>query len=87
MKNVLRRIKENPFFETLSHSKNYFISNVAAKGIIIISLPVMTRLLSPSDYGIINVFNSYSGIFISVLTLNCYVALGRYYYEEQNDLK
>lgn len=87
MKNVLIKIKGTPFFETLSHSKNYFISNIAAKGIGIISLPVITRLLLPSDYGIINVFNSYNGIFVSVLTLNCYVALGRYYYEEQDDLK
>ena len=87
MKNILQRIKENPFSETLSHSKNYLISNVAVKGIGIISLPVMTRLLLPSDYGILSVFNSYNGILVSVLSLNCYVALGRYYYEKQDDLK
>ena len=77
MKNILQRIKENPFSETLSHSKNYLISNVAVKGIGIISLPVMTRLLLPSDYGILSVFNSYNGILVSVLSLNCYVALGK----------
>ena len=86
MKNILRIIKENSFYETLSHSKYYFISNLAVKGIGIFSLPVLTRLLLPSDYGVISLFNSYNGIFISLLTLNCYVALGRYYYEEQDDL-
>ena len=86
MKSVLNRIKANPFFETLYHSKNYFISNIAVRGLGIISLPVMTRLLLPSDYGLLSVFGSYNSILISILTLNCYVALGRYYYEEQNDL-
>lgn len=87
MKSLLNKIKANPFFETLYHSKNYLISNLAVKGLGIISLPVMTRLLLPSDYGLLNVFGSYNTILISILTLNCYVALGRYYYEEQNDFK
>jgi len=87
VKNLLNKIKANPFFETLYHSKNYLISNLAVKGLGVISLPVMTRLLLPSDYGQLNVFNSYNTILISILTLNCYVALGRYYYEEQNDFK
>jgi len=87
VKSLLNKIKANPFFETLYHSKNYLISNLAVKGLGIISLPVMTRLLLPSDYGLLNVFGSYNTILISILTLNCYVALGRYYYEEQNDFK
>jgi len=87
VKSLLNKIKANPFFETLYHSHNYLISNLAVKGLAIISLPVMTRLLLPADYGLLNVFGSYNTILISILTLNCYVALGRYYYEEQNDLK
>lgn len=87
MKSLLNKIKANPFFETLYHSKNYLISNLAVKGLGIISLPVLTRLLLPSDFGLLNVFRSYTSILVSILTLNCYVALGRYYYEEQNDFK
>ncbi|MBE3140705.1 MAG: oligosaccharide flippase family protein, partial [Thermoplasmata archaeon] len=87
MKSLLNIIKKNPFYETLFHSKYYLISNLAVKGLGIISLPVMTRLLLPSDYGLLSVFNGYNAILISILTLNCYVALGRYYYEGQNDFK
>lgn len=87
MKNLFHKIKANPFFDTLYHSKYYLISNLAVKGLGIISLPVMTRILSPSEYGVLSVFNGYNVILVSILTLNCYVALGRYYYEEQNDLK
>jgi len=87
VKSLLNKIIANPFYETLFHSKNYLISNLATKGLGIISLPVMTRLLLPSDYGLLSVFNGYNAILISILTLNCYVALGRYYYEGQNDFK
>lgn len=87
MKSLSNKIKTNPFYETLYHSKIYLISNLATKGLGIISLPVMTRLLLPSDYGLLSVFNGYNAILISILTLNCYVALGRYYYEGQNDFK
>jgi O-antigen/teichoic acid export membrane protein len=87
VKSLLNKIRTNPFFETLYHSKNYLISNLATKGLSIISLPVMTRLLLPSDYGLLSVFNGYNLILISILTLNCYVALGRYYYEGQNDFR
>ena len=74
------------FTETLKHSKNYLLSNIAVKAIGFISIPVMTRLLTPSDYGVLNVFTSWQTIFISIFTLNCYVALGRYYYEPDNKL-
>lgn len=87
MRSVLKIIKGNPFFETLYHSKNFFISNISVKALGFISLPVMTRLLTPSDYGVLNVFGTWQAIFVSLLTLNCYGALGRYYYEKQDDLK
>lgn len=80
-------LRKNSFYETLSHSKYYLISNVAIKALALVSMPVMTRLLTPSEYGVISVFNSYQGIFITLLTLNCYGALGRYYYEKHDDFK
>lgn len=75
------------FFEFLMHSKNYFLSNMATGALAFLSLPVMTRLLSPSDYGVLSVFTGYQGVFVALLTLNCYVALGRYFYEKKDDFK
>lgn len=80
-------INTDLYVRLLSHFKNYFISSVAVKAIAVISMPIMTRLLSPGDYGIYNVYLSYINIFVPLLSLNLYSALGRYYYEENADLK
>lgn len=71
----------------LPHAARYLISSVAVKAIAVISMPIMTRLLTPGDYGIYNVYLSYINIFVPLLSLNLYSALGRYYYEENADIK
>lgn len=80
-------INTDLYISLLSHFKNYLLSSIAVKSIAIISMPVMTRLLSPEDYGVYNIFLSYVTIFVPLLSLNIYAALGRYYYEEDSDLK
>lgn len=47
----------------------------------------MTRLLTPTDYGIINLFNSYVSIFTVIFSLGAYTSVGRYYYEKKDDFK
>jgi O-antigen/teichoic acid export membrane protein len=82
----LEKLRKSNIFETLKHSRYYFLSSVAVRGMGFISLPIMTRLLTPADYGVLSVFGGYQGIFLALLTLNCYVAPGRYYFEDQKDL-
>ncbi|MBI4234999.1 oligosaccharide flippase family protein [Candidatus Peregrinibacteria bacterium] len=84
---MIRAFKKSEFYEFLRHSKNYFLSNMATGALAFLSLPVLTRMLSTSDYGILAVFTGYQGVFVALLTLNCYVALGRYYYEKKEDFK
>lgn len=86
MNSLLKKIKDNSFFEMLMHSKNYFIGMIATKAMAFISIPVMTRILTPEEYGIVNVFNSYVLVLSVVFTLNSFVALGRYYFEGKDDL-
>lgn len=77
------------FRDTLKHGKNYFGASVATKALSLVSLPVLTKVLgvSPYDYGIIALFSTYAGIFIYIITLNSFSAVGRYYYEERDDFK
>lgn len=84
---ISKGLKEAPFFETLKHTKNYLISSVANEGLKFISVPVFTYLLTPEDYGIINIFGSYVSIFSIILVLNLNGAVSRYYYEEKDDFK
>ncbi len=82
---MLKIVKEKNFFEVLGHFKNYLGAEIAAKALGFISIPIMTRILLPSDYGIISVFSSYTSIFSILLTLNLHVAVGRYAYEGTSD--
>lgn len=45
----------------------------------------MTRLLTPEDYGILNIFVTYVSIFAIIFTLNLHVGIGRYFHEKKKD--
>ena len=76
---------DSHFISMLKHFKNYFSANVAQKSLGLIALPVLTRLLSPAEYGIVSVFMSYVLILGVVLPLNSYTSIGRYWYERKDD--
>jgi O-antigen/teichoic acid export membrane protein len=73
------------FLTILKHTKNYFSASIAVKALGFVSIPVLTRLLSLSEYGILNVFMSFVGLMTVILSLNAYTSIGRYWYEKQND--
>ena len=63
------------------HAFNYLGGNISVQALAIFSIPILTRLLSKSDFGMINVYMSYIGITGIILTLNFHAALSRYYFE------
>lgn len=73
------------FKEVLRHGANYLISNLATRALAFISIPVYTRLLSTTDYGIVNIFIGVSGILSSLLTLCCDQSISRYFFDKTND--
>jgi O-antigen/teichoic acid export membrane protein len=73
------------FAETLKHGRIYFSASAALKGLSIIGIPIMTRLLTPEDYGILNIFAVYTTIAATVFTLNLNVGVSRYFFEKHND--
>lgn len=82
----ITHLRKSTFFsETLSHFRNYLSTRIATQAISFISIPLVTRLLSPDEYGTYNVFLSYIGIFSVVLTLNLSSSVGRYFYENKDD--
>ena len=66
------------------HTRNYFFANIATKALAFISIPVYTRMLTISEYGIINVFLSVSSIAAVLLSLNSEVAISRYYFDAES---
>ena len=45
----------------------YTIGNILVKGISFLSLPIFARLLTVSDYGIVNTFNAYTSILFVII--------------------
>ena len=60
------------------HFLNYIFSSLGLKALEI-SLPIMTRLLDPEEYGILNIFSFYAIIASSLLTFNLHSSIVRYY--------
>ena len=71
--------------ELLRHSKNYVSAELLTKGLVFITLPIFTRLMSPGEYGILSVFVYFSGVLAIIFGLGVKGAISRYYYEESND--
>lgn len=84
----LKQIKgdsNSDFRELLKHSKNYVSADIFAKGLVFLSIPILTRLLDVEDYGVLGVFNSISAILIIIFGLGIRGSVTRYYYEDSKD--
>ena len=71
--------------ELLKHSGNYLFATLATKALSFISIPVYTYLLTVEDYGVYNVFSSTLSVATVLLSLNTEVAIGRYFYDSENE--
>lgn len=78
--------KENWYTLILSKGKWYLLSSLFSKGLSIILLPVYTRYLNPSDYGVLNSLVSVGGIVVLLMSLYLDTALGRFYFDSRNDI-
>ncbi len=65
--------------------RNYLVANVITAIVALLAIPAYSRLLDPSDYGVLGVFNSATTILVAVLPLGTHSAIGRYYYEGKDD--
>lgn len=68
--------------------KHYFIvgsGTLLSLIISVITIPIITRLVSPEIYGEISIFELYSSIFVLVFGLGLDQSLVRFYYKKGND--
>lgn len=65
----------------------YFIGNIFNKGIAFLTVPIFTRILSTSDYGIVTTYNSWIGILSMVVgfTLHMSIRMATIDYKDQLD--
>lgn len=68
----------------VKNSAIYLLSNILNSAIPFLLLPVLTRYLTPSEYGQIAMFQSLVGGIAAFVGLNAVGAANRYYYEKYN---
>ncbi|MEO8636809.1 MAG: oligosaccharide flippase family protein [Gemmatimonadales bacterium] len=71
--------------EFLAHGRNYLSGTLVANALVALSLPLLTRLLTPAEYGVISVFASVVSILTVLLSLNLNSGITRYYLEDPPD--
>lgn len=69
----------------LSHSKNYISADFFQKGLVFLSIPIFTRILTPEEYGLLSIFTSLVTIFTVFTIVGGRGALVRYYHEVNYD--
>lgn len=63
----------------------YIIGNIVLKGVVFLTLPIFSRLLMPSDFGIYNNYLAYEGILSSIIGLGLYSSVKKAYYDFKKD--
>lgn len=70
-----------------SHSKNYLLADFFNKGIVFLTIPILTRLLTPDEYGLLAIVTSIINIFTILIGMNFHGAINRKYLEFDDDFK
>lgn len=81
--NILKKDSELRSF--LGHSKNYVSANFFLKGLTFITLPILTRILTPADYGVISVYSTIAGFFIIFLLMGVDSSKNLYFFEKDKN--
>lgn len=87
MKKLIEHIKQLSFYDTIRHGSVYMFSFVAVQGLMVLSLPIFTKLLTPSDFGVYEVFNNTVRVLGIIISLNLFNGFYRFYFEEHIDKK
>ncbi|MDZ4864769.1 MAG: oligosaccharide flippase family protein [Gemmatimonadota bacterium] len=72
--------------EFLAHGRNYLSGTLVANVLVALSIPLLTQLLTPAEYGVLSVFtSSVVPILTVLLSLNLNSGITRYYLEDPPD--
>ena len=71
----------------IKDTKFYFISNIASLFIAIFSLPIFTRLLSPSDFAILALFVLFGSLMTQIISLSLSDASSKFFFDDLDFIK
>lgn len=67
--------------QLLVNARHYLVINVVSGAIPFLLLPVLTRYLSPEDFGIVALYTALSAVVSALFTLGCNGAVSRIYFD------
>jgi len=85
MKSRIKEVIGPDNIEFIIHSKNYLSAEILVMAFGLATVPIFTRLMVPSEYGILSIFISFSSVFSVLLELNVKAGILRYNHEETKD--
>ena len=75
MNKILDKIKNVPI--GVKAAAVYTLASVFSKGLAIITVPIFTRIMSTSEIGVVNLYNSWHSMLNAVVTLSLTSEIGR----------
>jgi len=73
------------FLRVSKHSSNYLIGQILTKSLGFLLIPLYTRFLVPSDYGILAMVSSISGVVTILYRFGLRGSFGRFYWDYKDD--
>lgn len=64
---------------------SYMFGNILINGIAFLTMPIFTRMLSTTEFGILSIFSTYVNVFLIILGLNLSAAIVRGYIDFEED--
>jgi len=80
MRKIIRELKQRSIFQLVKHSVIYGIGNIIQRFLTILLLPIYTRYLTPTDYGIVAMLGIFSMIVGTITMCGLTNGIGRYFY-------
>lgn len=87
MKNNVNIHKSGWGKSIFNYGKWYFLSSILTKGLSVLLLPIYTRYLNPTDYGILQSLNSIALFLPVLLSLSLDSAFGRFFHNYKHSNK
>ncbi len=81
LSSLIKKYINKDLLDLLLHSKNYISADLLAKAGAFLILPIITKLLSPADYGLYEIFVTTSVIISIFFTLGINSAITTYYFD------
>lgn len=85
IKNGLQTLVGKESFSFFAQSANYMTSTLLIRGMQFLTIPILTALLTPAEYGILGIYTSIVSIFITVISLNFDSSTVRFFYDKPEE--